>query len=416
VSSNRRHVGKHGAGGLPPEHSQTGCRVRPAAETLALVEPLRKAWGITRLANITGLDRIGIPVWLAIRPNSRALTVASGKGITHDAARCSALCESIESHYGERFEGPVRLARYTDFDRPAVVDPAKLAKGRGSNYTATATLPWVEAHDLRDGASVWVPYELVHTDATLPRRPGSGAFLFSSNGLASGNTEPEAMLHALCELVERDALAVWKQRSDRTRRSTRVDVNSITGTENQALLARLTDAGIDVVLWNVTSDIGIAAFCALLVDRASASDLTPYPASFGIGCHPDRDVALARALTEAAQSRATSIAGTRDDMARHSYESTQARERVDEYRQLTREPSRARFDAVASVKDTSVTRHLQRVVERLAKKQLEQILTVRVSPADAPLVVVRVIVPGLEGPSSSASYVPGVRARRASRA
>jgi ribosomal protein S12 methylthiotransferase accessory factor len=405
----------HGAGGFSRGHSQTGSRIRPAAETLALLEPLRKTWGITRLANITGLDRIGIPVWLAIRPNSRSLTVASGKGVTHDAARCSALCESIESHYGERFEGPVRLARFTDFERPAVVDPEKLAKGRGSTYAATATLPWVEARDVRDGSPVWVPYELVHTDATLPRRPGSGAFLFSSNGLASGNSEPEAMLHALCELVERDALALWRQRNDRARRSTRVDLNSITGAVNRTLHARLTDAGIDVVLWNVTSDIGIAAFCAVLIDRASASDLTPYPASFGVGCHPDRDIALARALTEAAQSRATSIAGTRDDMARHSYESTQAREQIDEFRQLTREPSRARFDEVVTAEDTSVTSHLRRIVERLGRRRLKQVLTVRVSPADAPLAVVRVIVPGLEGPSSSASYQPGARARRAAR-
>jgi YcaO-like protein with predicted kinase domain len=276
-------------------------------------------------------------------------------------------------------------------------------------------LPWVEARNLRDGASVWVPHELVHADATLPRPPGSGAFLFSSNGLASGNNEAEAILHALCEVVERDALALWKQRSDRARRSTRVDVNTVTDQVNLALLGRLAAADLDVVVWNITSDIGVAAFCALLVDRSSASDVTPYPAAFGVGCHPDREVALARALTEAAQSRATSIAGTRDDMSRHSYQSTQARERLDEYRRLTREPSCARFDAVATFADMSVPSNVQMVVDRLATKKLEQVLTVRLSPDRVPLVVVRVIVPGLEGPSSSASYMPGARARRASR-
>jgi ribosomal protein S12 methylthiotransferase accessory factor len=39
----------------------------------------------------------------------------------------------------------------------------------------------------------------------------------------------------------------------------------------------------------------------------------------GSGCHPDRSVALVRALTEAAQSRLTYIAGARDDIPRHVY-------------------------------------------------------------------------------------------------
>ena len=415
MSSDRRHVAERRAGGPHLYRSKTSYRIRPSAETLELLQPLRGTCGITRLANITGLDRIGIPVWLAVRPNSRALTVASGKGVTHDDARCSALCESIESHYAERFDGPVRLARFVDFEPSAVVDPAKLTKGRASNYSATTAIPWVEARDHLDNSTVWVPYELVHADATLPRPLGSGAFLFSSNGLASGNDESEAVLHALCELVERDALALWKHRSERARRATRIRLNSVSGAVNRTLLDRLDEAGIDVVLWNVTSDIGIATFCAVLIDRASASDLTPYPAAFGIGCHPDRDIALARALTEAAQSRATSIAGSRDDMPRHSYTSTQARGQIDEYHQLVGEPSRADFEATPTAEADSVALHLQHIVEQLARRKLAQVLTVRVSPSNALLAVVRVIVPGLEGPSSSASYMRGPRAQRAAR-
>jgi ribosomal protein S12 methylthiotransferase accessory factor YcaO len=46
--------------------------------------------GITRLGNITGLDRIGIPVAIAVRPNSRSVSVSQGKGLELPQALASA--------------------------------------------------------------------------------------------------------------------------------------------------------------------------------------------------------------------------------------------------------------------------------------------------------------------------------------
>jgi ribosomal protein S12 methylthiotransferase accessory factor YcaO len=38
-------------------------------DTLERIAPKARQIGITRLGNVTGLDRIGIPVTVAIRPN-----------------------------------------------------------------------------------------------------------------------------------------------------------------------------------------------------------------------------------------------------------------------------------------------------------------------------------------------------------
>src|SRR5690606_30465389 len=57
---------------------------------------------ITRCGDITGLDIIGIPVWFATRPNSRALSVSQGKGLTHEQARIGAIMESIEGAVAEQ--------------------------------------------------------------------------------------------------------------------------------------------------------------------------------------------------------------------------------------------------------------------------------------------------------------------------
>lgn len=76
-------------------------RVRDPKETIECVKPLLRGFGITRVANVTGLDVVGVPVWCAIRPLSRSLTVSQGKGITHELAAISAAMESIELYHAE---------------------------------------------------------------------------------------------------------------------------------------------------------------------------------------------------------------------------------------------------------------------------------------------------------------------------
>ena len=76
--------------------------------------PFMPAMGITRIANVTGLDRIGIPVVMVCRPNSRSIAVSQGKGVTLDAAKASGLMESIEAWHAERIELPLKLAGSSD--------------------------------------------------------------------------------------------------------------------------------------------------------------------------------------------------------------------------------------------------------------------------------------------------------------
>jgi ribosomal protein S12 methylthiotransferase accessory factor YcaO len=69
-------------------------------ETLARVRHHASQMGITRLGNVTGLDLIGIPVAVAVRPNSRSVSVSQGKGLTLPQAMASALMEAVEGFHG----------------------------------------------------------------------------------------------------------------------------------------------------------------------------------------------------------------------------------------------------------------------------------------------------------------------------
>src|SRR3954471_122231 len=75
--------------------------VSPGA-TWAWIAPKLVDFGITRIADITGLDEVGIPVFQAIRPEGHIVAVAAGKGQTTELARVSAAMEAIEGWHAER--------------------------------------------------------------------------------------------------------------------------------------------------------------------------------------------------------------------------------------------------------------------------------------------------------------------------
>ena len=91
--------------GLTATLAEGAYRVTTPQQTLARINPLLAQMGITRAADITGLDRLGIPTWCAIRPEARQVQVTNGKGLSHAAAKVSALMEAIEHWHAEYGKG-----------------------------------------------------------------------------------------------------------------------------------------------------------------------------------------------------------------------------------------------------------------------------------------------------------------------
>src|ERR1700716_4064363 len=105
---------------LPKRFWQGTHRTADPGETLARVRPHAARMGITRLGNITGLDHIGIPVAVAVRPNSRSVSVSQGKGLELPQAMASALMEACEGFHAEEIE-PCRRAAHRNLSRTEMV-------------------------------------------------------------------------------------------------------------------------------------------------------------------------------------------------------------------------------------------------------------------------------------------------------
>lgn len=396
-------------------------RAVAAEDTLARARRVAGNFGVTRLADITGLDRLGIPVYTAVVPKSDdTISVYNGKGTRPVEAKTGALMEAIERQTALRIvldtvEGSLRQLRG---GRVAVADPQSFNHELRDSYSEDRAYLWTEVYDLMGNEPVLVPAGLVgYGPAWAKARSPFG--LNSSNGLASGNCFEEAVCHALCELVERDAFTLAELKSEwapRARREAafgakagkegwddpgacpRIDL-AAAGDPFPELLACFERAGLRPVVRDTTSDLGIC--CAI---ATTADDSIPdFPqAHSGMGAHPNARIAVVRALTEMAQSRAVDIQGVREDIipagaaAEATSRHTQRIKKIERRRWIFQQNGLPRkFGDLPSFQNDDIADDIRLILARLAAQGIERVLVADLSEPDG-FSVVRVMVPGLE--------------------
>ncbi|AKT39183.1 YcaO-like family protein [Chondromyces crocatus] len=395
-------------------------RVATAEATFARVKPVGDRIGITRLADITGLDRIGIPVYSAIMPRSNdSVSVYNGKGARPIDAKVGAIMEAIERYAAWSARTPDVIGSYASLrTHRNVLDPRSIIATIEDDYTDSTEIAWLEGFDLFAQEPIWVPFYA----AAYFETPADGRHLCytvtSTNGLASGNTLEEAICHALCEIIERDAwtLAELLSRSmprylatsspglsfgteDDLESYPSVDLATLGGVPRD-LLGLYDAAGLRPVIRNITSDTGIATIlctvCDDLHDQVS-------PAHAGIGTHPDATVALTRAMTEAAQCRAVDMQALREDISMADEQTDEARrhaKRVGKfegpnfYHSDSKHP--IRFTDVPSHPTDEVVADIDLMLDRLKACGMTKAIVVDFSSPDLAASVARVLVPGME--------------------
>jgi ribosomal protein S12 methylthiotransferase accessory factor len=347
--------------------------------------------GITRVARVTGLDTLGLHTSVSIRPNARHLSTSQGKGISPELADISAVMESIEGWHAENVRPPERTDSYQKLSRrePALAPDLLPPGNRWRVYSPDRPLRWLRATDLRSGDPLWIPHGATTLDSTVDH-PDRALFRVTSNGLAAGNTRAEALCHALYEVVERDSEWRWNRLPARRREATRVDPATVAVPFLRSLLDRADRAGLRPILWDVTSPLGIPAYRCILADRDPARGLGWFR---GAGAHLLPEIALSRAVTEAAQSRLTWIVGSREDITLDHYRDQAARA----WRPPPEGPAGRPFGGrCAPFMGRTLEDDLDWIVVRLAEARFETIAAVDHTRPEPGIPVLHVFVPGLQ--------------------
>jgi len=218
----------------------------------------------------------------------------SGKGLTKEQSRASAIMEFAERYFWLHFDyksydGYVQKS-YNEIkkgDIPTVDESYFLYHFIGLENKKELLeeikdipLKWIKGESLIDHNKFYYPINWHN-------------YNFSSNGLAAGNAIEETIFQALCELIEREnvyRLFVEKKVGND------IDLKSIKTPLAKKVLENAKKAGIEIIIKDISFDFRIPTIIVHGICEADRNRLT-YKGC-GYGAHTDPEKALVRALSE----------------------------------------------------------------------------------------------------------------------
>ena len=372
-------------------------RVIAPRETIEINQDKLKKAGITRIADITDLDRIGLPIYTAIRPTAEegAISIYGGKGISKDHAKASAMMEGFERYSAERQDSdetiiatPNEIGRYGDYIDPKSLN---LPKDFEKKDISDINLEWSKSKDIISGNEYYIPTNAIFHPYASDSNAES-LFKSNTNGLASGNILDEAILHGMLEVIERDAWSIFELTH---KNYAQIDIESIESELIIDIIDKFESEGIKIKLMDFTADIKIPTIAA------SADDTITKDAgllTLGMGTHLDPEVAILRALTEVAQSRATQINGAREDTVRADFAREAGYERMKRINKyyFKDDEEKISLSDIENKSTSSITKDIEIVKNELMTNDIDKILYVDLTRPELDVSVVRVIIPEME--------------------
>lgn len=361
-------------------------RSRTPEQTWAAFQPAFERVGITRLARVTRLDHIGIPVFCAIRPDAKTLQVSNGKGVTDMQAKVSAAMESAELWHAE--QPPDGGWSASSHDAGVRLETLRSLQGflPSLHVDERMVLDWVEADELLGDGVAPLPRGAAYVSAR-------SHVAWTSNGLASGNTLEEATLHAIYELVERDSIARMSENGALAlkRRGRRIPRDSVDDPGVRWMWGRIHDAGCELHVIEIPSTAAVmTTIWAFMIDPEAANRATAV--NYGFGTHLSPSVATSRAISEAAQSRLTFIHGAREDLDPEAFSRGRSLDRLRAY--FADFGPEVGLDALEDSSRSTLEHDLDTVLDAIRRGPFDRVLRVDLSRAGIGIPVVKVVIPG----------------------
>ncbi|WP_206922545.1 YcaO-like family protein [Alicyclobacillus suci] len=280
-------------------------RVVKMDETFERINSIRDLIGISRIANISGMDRLGVPNYSSYVPDNQSgqITVFGGKGTSALEAKIGAIMESVERVCATHDFNRVFFNKLKNIHKGIrVLDPRDLIIHDEAQFLLDKLLDWVLAWELQSGEAVLIPacaaYHLYRGEFKL--------FEDTSVGLASGNTYLEAILHGLLEVLERDSLSIAQISGN----APLVNLNSLPK-ELMDFVENVTNRNIELQIRYLPNEYRVPAFYAIGIDK-EVSNVRYINA--GIAAHPNPTIAIRQAVLEVCHSRGVITTGAREDL------------------------------------------------------------------------------------------------------
>ena len=367
-------------------------RIKNPEKTLEEYEDKLKIAGITRVTDITDLDRVGIPVFSAIRPTAQSggVSIYAGKGITKTQAKASAIMEGFERYSAEKQNTDKnKIGTIKEMENPIDLNTLILPQDTDKEQLPLDKFEWSEMTELNTKEKYDVPSNFIYHPYVLENNELTAIIKGNTNGLASGNNMEEAILHGIFEVIERDAWSIFEITKKNKKE---IDIETIKNKTIKETIEKFEKENIKIKLFDITADIQIPTILAssddtLLKDAALLS--------IGVGTHLNPEIAVLRALTEVAQSRATQIHGTREDTSRADFMRKAGYDRMKKINKIYFEESskKIKLEDIEDKSSENIKTDIETCLKELKNNKLEKVLMKDLTREETKVNVVRIIIP-----------------------
>jgi ribosomal protein S12 methylthiotransferase accessory factor len=362
------------------------------------LEALCNRYGITRFAELSGLDELQVPIWCCIRPRSRTLATSFGKGLSDNTAQISALMEALEGACAENRDKIVSVKSSIAHLRHQGLATIPLETLEGCNYSEvseTVPLEWVRGTSLFSDQTILAPFELVGMDYERESGLISPGFHMSSSGLGASRTWEAAVRHAILELVEHEVTAMFEQSLVMSHFFEAKTYQPGSDDCLDEAMALFPPELVRPVFYEIPNSFGLSVATCELLEFPTVHSFGG-ASSVGLACRfSAREAALA-ALLEAAQVRMSHIAGSREDIDWRHY-----KPRTEKSQARQKELANKNLAALKFAKTQQNTfNSLTCLVEGLRQAGTRDIWVFTLNQPDDPFFAVRAIADGLQKDST----------------
>lgn len=192
-----------------------------------------------------------------------------------EEARLKALAEATERYSAGDFDDPVISSSYRDMESEAL-DPQRIPRCSArelstpgcplTTFDPAAPLRWARAIDFSTQRQIWIPAVMACYRLRGPLLPSERFWYRISTGYAVHSDPAEAMVRGICEVIERDAIAVsWLQKMPLP-----VVDDQLLSAETKRLISWGRRHYIEYLIFDATTDIGVpTVLCLGMAKHAS---------------------------------------------------------------------------------------------------------------------------------------------------
>lgn len=296
-------------------------------ETNETLEKFRRAIPLNELYefSIAALDRLDIPLYcVAAWTEDDIYYDGFGYGAGEAGAKIGAWGEIMENYFAGLFarRAPRIFASYNELktQNRNAIEPPKLCLDAGSVYLPDNQIYWLEVNNYlcKEGGKTLVPIEsvVIHPAHAPEIAPENLLFRPITNGLGAGKSLAQAVAHGALEIVQRDGNCITFRAMDIGQR---IELDAVKSPQTLKLLNYLDAEGIEIIPKLAGIVAGIPVIYVVGYDRdLSRAEFSMQISACGEAAHPDREIALNKALREYISGRARKhfMHGTLDKVAR----------------------------------------------------------------------------------------------------